>query len=628
MDTLLTNSNEHKLTALAKANFSSNIYPAELRIIYDSVREGPAKAHPNEPPTARHVRGDFLSWLTTDATATSYFDKDGLQVVSAIIDGDVDLDSANIQHDIRFDDCIFNASIHSSHSVLRNVLISNSTVNGAVSFEDATVRGDVVLKPNFKALGYVSTFSAQIFGGVYMQEAQLLFAGNDQRPCALSMDEADIKGDVFLTDFSCEGPVSILFAKMRMFMAVGATFKSTFKMTGTTIGQLSLQGTKFTLQRTLASSLSVPDSPAVVLDRIIVGGSLYLSTANLQCQPNSLSMQNATIAGGVYLTENLNASGKIVLSGVKITQALYVLLSKLLELDASDAEIGSLIVIKSEIKGFQCTGSKIGDFEWAGMVNAHNASLDLSRTRVKRFRDDQNSWPSTGGLQIIGLVYEDIELEVPIDRSIKRAPSKDRGKPDNRIAWLHLQSKGDLVASQPWTQLAQYVRNSGNPVGAQKVLYDMKRNQAWNEGLFTGSKSLVPDLLDENPWRVTYFIGAFWGVGSLIFWRARRINEKSMAPKEKSAYDEFSEKNTLPPHVPPFNSVVYSLENVLPVVKFGQDDAWGPNPAFRPAPREGWKRWLPRCSYNWLAFARLILIILGWALAIILAGVIGGLFKS
>ena len=43
-----------------------------------------------------------------------------------------------------------------------------------------------------------------------------------------------------------------------------------------------------------------------------------------------------------------DASGKIELSGVRITQALYVLVSKLLELDASDAEIGSLIVIESE----------------------------------------------------------------------------------------------------------------------------------------------------------------------------------------------------------------------------------------------------------------------------------------
>jgi hypothetical protein len=47
-----------------------------------------------------------------------------------------------------------------------------------------------------------------------------------------------------------------------------------------------------------------------------------------------------------------------------------------------------------------------------------------------------------------------------------------------------------------------------------------------------------------------------------------------------------------------------------------------------PAPRQGWKRWLPQLSYNWLALLRWLLIVLGWILAIVLAGVIGSLFKS
>ena len=106
------------------------------------------------------------------------------------------------------------------------------------------------------------------------------------------------------------------------------------------------------------------------------------------------------------------------------------------------------------------------------------------------------------------------------------------------------------------------------------------------------------------------------------------MNEKAMAPREKDAYDDFSKNDTRPSRLPPFNPIVYTLENVLPVVKFGQDDAWAPNPQLDAPSRESWKRWLPRFSYNWLAFARLVLIILGWALALILAGVIGNLFKS
>jgi hypothetical protein len=34
----------------------------------------------------------------------------------------------------------------------------------------------------------------------------------------------------------------------------------------------------------------------------------------------------------------------------------------------------------------------------------------------------------------------------------------------------------------------------------------------------------------------------------------------------------------LPPHYPPFNAFIYSLENFLPVVQLHQDAYWRPNP--------------------------------------------------
>ena len=108
---------------------------------------------------------------------------------------------------------------------------------------------------------------------------------------------------------------------------------------------------------------------------------------------------------------------------------------------------------------------------------------------------------------------------------------------------------------------------------------------------------------------------------------ARRITLMAMAPKDKDIYAEFVKRGVPPPSLPPFNPLVYALENVLPVVRFGQDDAWGPNPQLDAPPRQGWRKCLPRFSYSWLAFARMLLIILGWALALILAGVIGDHFK-
>jgi hypothetical protein len=629
MDSLLADSNERKLKALAENHFSLNLSPAEIRILHNSVRAGPAKASPGESPAERHVRGDFLRWLLSDPTVTSYFDKDGLQVVSANIEGDVDLDSTNILVDIRFDDCAFSAGVHFVRAALRSIVIMNSTVQGNVSFEYTTTRGDITLAPRFQALGWVTAYGAQISGDLQMKEAELLFAGTQESPFSLSLNEVEVKGFVDLTDLVSQGPVSILFARMGRLLADAMTLKSTLNMMGTsTRGDLGLKDARFELQKTSDRSFSQPDSAAIILDGITVGGSVVLSGATLHCQPISLSMQNATVAGSVYLTRNLHAYGKVDLSRTRVDQYLDVMESKLKGFDARGARIDSLLVIKSEITSLEAREAQLGEFGWAGIINAHDASLDLRQTHVKTFRDDKNSWPKPGNLKVVGLVYDDIELNVPMDRSAHAPPSNDEGNPDDRVAWLHLQSSLDLVAAQPWMQLAKYLSSRGNPVGAQRVLYDMKRIQARREGLIRSSESFVPDFLAENPLRVTYFIGGFWGLGSLLFWRARRLNEKAMAPKERVAYEEFATKGAAPANVPPFNPVVYALENILPVVKFGQDDAWGPNPSFVLPPGKTWKRWLPRFSYNWLAFARLLLIILGWALAIVLAGVIGELFKS
>lgn len=623
MDTRLAMSDELKLVAVAKSNFSSDIYPAEFRVLHDSIRQGPAEARPNDPAIPRHVRGDFLRWILNDVAATSLFDKDGLQVVSAIIDGDVDLDSSNLDHNLTFNDCLFTKGIHFESAKIRTVSILNSTVNGDLSFQNATVQGDIDLTPGFKTLGYISTYGAQISGDVRMQGAQLI--GGD-KSFSLSLNIANVKGGVNLSDLVSDGPISILRASVGYnFIGNGAKFKSSVKMTGTTIGaDLDLNNIQATLQEPPTGMLR--ETAGVNLSRVKVGGSVYLSGSNLQCKPTSLSLHNAAVGGEMYLTENLQALGNIDLSGAEINQALYVQQAKLAELKTIEARIGKLFVILTELKALESTGAQIGEFGWAGIINPRQASLNLTRASVRTYNDEQDSWPSSGSLKIIGLVYEDIPLEVPKDRS--SALPNDKADPHDRIAWLHLQSREDLLSSQPWMQLAQYVKARGNPEGAKEVLYDMKRFQAWNGGLLTGCKSSVPDYIDENPWRIMYFIGLLWVFGSLIFWRARRMNEKAMAPREMAAFDKFSEHGTRPLHLPRFNAVVYALENVLPVVKFGQDDAWGPNPQFDTAPLESWKRWLPRFSYNWLAFARLTLILLGWALAIILAGVIGDLFKS
>jgi hypothetical protein len=107
-----------------------------------------------------------------------------------------------------------------------------------------------------------------------------------------------------------------------------------------------------------------------------------------------------------------------------------------------------------------------------------------------------------------------------------------------------------------------------------------------------------------------------------------------MAPTDEDAYKEFAASGKLLDHYQPFSPTIYALENVMPVVKLGQDNAWAPNPrraAKNPPPeKKGLMSTLDQwaLNFNWLRRFRWLLIVLGWVLALILASVLGSSFRQ
>jgi hypothetical protein len=157
--------------------------------------------------------------------------------------------------------------------------------------------------------------------------------------------------------------------------------------------------------------------------------------------------------------------------------------------------------------------------------------------------------------------------------------------------------------------------------------------------LLEGTKDVVSDFTvgyGIYPRRAIYCSGALWALAWIVHRRALRIG--AMAPTDKVAYDEFC-KGRLPPHYQPFSPAIYSIENCLPLIKFGQDERWQPDPHF--------KRILPRPKSKWLvvrglryivqAFAltpaklrwfRWLMIALGWLLATFFVAGLTGLIKT
>lgn len=117
-----------------------------------------------------------------------------------------------------------------------------------------------------------------------------------------------------------------------------------------------------------------------------------------------------------------------------------------------------------------------------------------------------------------------------------------------------------------------------------------------------------------------------------------------MAPTDKDAYSEFHTSGRPPAHYPPFNALIYSIENCVPLVKLGQDDYWQPDPSPQeirqpaPGPNSLLRQRvadlllvrLPAraTSPTALRWFRWIMIALGWLLATFFVAGLTGIIKT
>ena len=372
MDSVQAVNNDAKLVALANADYSPSLRKAELRIIHDSVRPGPAKPRPGDRAGARHVRGDFIRWLINDARVTPLIYKDGLQVVAATIDGEVDLDNSHIPYNLTFQNCVFDGNVHFIWAETRSIQIIDSKTQGNFNFQDVNANGDLELD-RLQSSGSITMYGAHIAGDLSMKNAKL-HGGN----AALYINIAAIKGAVYFESLECDGPLSMLDSEIGdQVIATRARFGATVDMTGVSIrGNLNLVDIQATMKTRGKNSSSAP----VELGHTKVGGSIYLAGANLQCKPVSLSLANALITGSVYLTASetsgFHASGSVGLWQAEIKQILDLSEAELAELDCSSAQIGELI--------------------WAGIVHPGECKAHFAEHKRKGFSRCEDKLASKG----------------------------------------------------------------------------------------------------------------------------------------------------------------------------------------------------------------------------------------
>lgn len=635
----------NRLVELARNRFDAELTQSEARVLMHSA----AAYHLPEPPQAEprpSVRSELLRWLMTDSEAANFNDPKGIRIWSVTIPSSLDLQSCTILHPVHFLWSTVEAELTFFAAEVPGLFVFGGLLRKGLLADGITVHGPIFIK-GAKSDGMIHLIGAEIERNLDMSGTELTGSG-----ITIALDGARIRGSVFMHNgFRSSGEVRMLNARIggdlgfngAILTAVGRALS---------LDKVTVEG-NVSLSKWSHSDGSITafhSDGSVNLLAAQIRGDVDCEGAELRAMGISLNLATAQIRGHVYLRNGFKSQGQvhmhsaeignsIDLSGATLTEAISAVFlqeatvrgtisicdgfSSFGRVELQSTHIGGNLAFDGcKLAALYCANMSLkGDLQWTGIQNAKSTSLWLNGATIKSLRDERESWPSSGGLHLDGLTYDELTLHsarTEINRQKNELGSEHPLKVKDRIEWLQLQPTSDQAEPQPWMQLAALLRVKGDDDGAKRVIFELRRAQAKGRNKAIGAWKIAFARLQQQPLWVLAPIILTTSLATLLFWFAGR--QGAIAPTNQEAYTAWSNGTRMDTAYPRFDPFVYSLENDLPLVKFGLDDKWAPDPAYKPKGAI--------VSYGTLRWARVLLILCGWLQATVLATAIGSRFKN
>jgi hypothetical protein len=589
------------ITALRRVQFDLAKVTAEVLIAYSRLNDpGEALSLGNAVVTTDVI-------LTPSLESAGSMNLQGMQIGGSFFaqgikveakTGFIALDRSVVKGIVHFNECrssipirMLGADIGNQFSCIRGEIRATSDI--AISLDQSFVRGGVFLR-NATLNGSFHLIDGKVAGQMDLSEAVLVGSSDSFQRDAFILDQSDVNGSVFLTGAHINGRASLRGSKIK--------------------GEVSFRKAEVTNTREcitaenceLSGDLSLSDGFAcdayIGFTNARIGGNVLCIKCKIGLQ-GKLSLEFTSIEGSLRFGEGSECLGELRLLQTTVRS----------QIDFQKMAVGYVLAERLRVSE--------GVF-WRSIKNAQKVRWNLNGADIGTIHIDKASWPAKGLLQQSGLKLQDLRLYNPIESKTEKDDKfglANGNRTDEWISWLNLQPDHEITDPKAWMLLADLLDSEGRKRDSKRVVRELRMRQA--ESNWKGRRLRRPGvlwskaiaLLEEQPLRIALPIFLCVSIGATVF----SVNSWCFVPSSETAFAALTKDHKLPAGYPQFQPVVYATENVLPIIKLGQDQSWSPNSGDPYRPR-----------YWFLMSIRWFLIFAGWAQGLILVSAISGRFRS
>ena len=638
-----------RLHSLAKAEFGE-LSAAEEGLVKAVVSGVAAECSENteqpltldqlsEENEAFRVRVQVLRWLCLDRSGATLVEAKGVHVRHAYIVGRLDLSYVSLRFPLTLTDCVLRDGATFTQADLRALSLDGSRC-GPIDGTQAVVRGSLTMRDGFVASGQVRLSGASVHGSLEMSDGQFLNRGGD----AIVANGLSVAGSLLMDKkFLAEGSVRLVGATVgKMWVCSGARFINprgeALCADGMRVGRSILFDRKFRAWG------EVRMLGAQVRGDLSCRGARFLNPRG-----DALSADGVRVHGSINLNRGFRAFGRVRLVGADVKRDLTCRDAMLRNYDGD-----ALVADRSAIRGnvyfdgaFSCNsvlqfraariggdlqlrncnfyGNRAsglvaenvqveGKFYWKAIQLVEETMLNLSYASVSQMADDEESWPSAGRLILNGFSYRTI-IEGPYDAR-------------RRLAWLARQASKPFY-TQPYDQLVSVLQRAGYDGEATQIA--IAREDAklkYGElGLLNSLQQAFLKYFGDYGYR-PHHRAMKWAIffvvlGAIVFHLGYGANLFSPTRERVYLDDMYLVQGLLPEDYPAFNSLVYSIDALVPFLELHQEDYWLPN-ANRRCDLSGIRLGCGSILriYHWLH------IVMGWVVTTLFAIGFSGVLKK